>query len=61
MLGIYHIGAKQLKTVMKDKTMFWKYFETSFVVVSISSFTQVVVDNAHSVTVDRISKAEMTN
>lgn len=61
MLGIYHIGAKQLKTLMKDKTMFWKYFETSFVVVSISSFTQVVVDNAHSVTVDRISKAEMTN
>lgn len=61
MLGIYHIGAKQLKTVMKDKTMFSKYFETSFVVVSISSFTQVGVDNAHSVTVDRISKAEMTN
>lgn len=61
MLEIYHIGAKQLKTVMKDKTMFSKYFETSFVVVSISSFTQVVVDNAHSVTVDRISKAEMTN
>lgn len=61
MLGIYHIGAKQLKTVMKDKTVFSKYFETSFVVVSISSFTQVVVDNAHSVTVDRISKAEMTN
>ena len=61
MLEIYHIGAKQLKTVMKDKTMFSKYFETSFVVISISSFTQVVVDNAHSVTVDRISKAEMTN
>ena len=61
MLGIYHIGAKQLKTVMKDKTVFSKYFETSFVVVSISAFTQVVVDNAHSVTVDRISKAEMTN
>ena len=39
-LGIYHIGAKQLKTVMKDKTVFSKYFETSFVVVSISAFTQ---------------------
>lgn len=41
-LGIYHIGAKQLKTVMKDKTVFSKYFETSFVGVSRSAFTQVV-------------------
>lgn len=68
MLGIYHIGAKQLKTVMKDKTVFSKYFETSFIVVSISykcfhagSHVVSIVDNAHNVTVDRISKAEMTN
>ena len=66
MLGIYHIAAKQLKTVMKDKTVFSEVFRNFLCFCRHKCFhagSQVVdiVDNAHNVTVDRISKAEMTN
>ena len=73
MLRIYHIGAKQLKTVMKDRTVFSLEVFRNFLCcrkqkcfhagshVARGGHVVDIVDNAHNVTVDRISKVEMTN